>query len=276
MPNSCEYDTVNAYKVTIMATIISVVNQKGGVGKTTTAINLAAFLASKGKFVLLIDMDSQCNASSGLGNDIHTLEHGIYEVLIGEKSLRDVVIQTNVDGLVLAPATIPLAGAAVELVSMEDREYRLRNAVQEVRHEYDYIIIDCPPSLGLITVNCLLAADEVLIPVQAEYYALEGLSQLLHTVELIRDNLKPELNVLGAVVTMYDKRNLLSWQVRQELHKHFPHRVFKAVIPRNIRLTEAPSHGTPITEYAPSSRGALAYERLAHEIIEIFNSQITS
>lgn len=267
---------MNVYKVTIMATIISVVNQKGGVGKTTTAINLAAFLASKGKFVLLIDMDSQCNASSGLGHDIHALEQGIYEVLIGEKSLRDVVIPTNVDGLVLAPATIPLAGAAVELVSMEDREYRLRNAVQEVRHEYDYIIIDCPPSLGLITVNCLLAADEVLIPVQAEYYALEGLSQLLHTVELIRDNLKPELNVLGAVVTMYDKRNLLSWQVRQELHKHFPHRVFKAVIPRNIRLTEAPSHGTPITEYAPSSRGALAYERLAHEIIEIFNTQITS
>lgn len=254
-----------------MANIISVVNQKGGVGKTTTAINLAAFLATKGKFVLLIDMDSQCNATSGLGYDIHGLQYGIYEVLIEERSLHDVILQTDVPGLSIAPATIALAGAAVELVSMEDREFKLRDALQQVRHKYDYIVIDCPPSLGLITVNCLLAADEVLIPVQAEYYALEGLSQLLNTVELIRENIKPELNVLGAVVTMYDKRNLLSWQVRQELHKHFPHRVFKSVIPRNIRLTEAPSHGTPITEYAPSSRGAHAYERLVHEILEVFN-----
>jgi chromosome partitioning protein len=252
-----------------MAHVISVVNQKGGVGKTTTAINLAAFLASKGKFVLLIDMDSQCNATSGLGFDIHQLNSGIYEVLIEGAAMNDVILKTDVDGLSVVPATIPLAGAAVEMVGLEDREYRLAQAIQSVSNHYDYVIIDCPPSLGLITVNCLLATDQVLIPVQAEYYALEGLSQLLNTVHLVKENVKPELDVLGAVVTMYDRRNLLSFQVRQELRKHFPYHVFNAVIPRNIRLTEAPSHGVPISEYAPSSKGAHAYERLAHEILEI-------
>lgn len=255
-----------------MATIISIVNQKGGVGKTTTAINLSAYLAAKGKFVLLIDCDPQCNATSGLGYDIRSLDGGVYEVLIEDVPLRNLVKKTSIEGLSIVPATISLAGAAVELVPFEDREFRFKKALEEIRESYDYIIIDCPPSLGLLTVNCLIASDEVLIPVQAEYYALEGLSQLLHTVQLIRENVKPDLKILGAVITMYDKRNLLSWQVRQELRKHFPHRVFNSVVPRNIRLTEAPSHGLPISAYAPYSKGAGAYESLADEILEIFNT----
>lgn len=253
-----------------MANVIAVVNQKGGVGKTTTAINLGAYLALQGKYVLLIDMDPQCNATSGLGFDVHTIEQGVYEVLVGEKKMSEVILKTTTQGFSLLPATLDLAGAGVDLVGYENREFRLQEALLEVRNQFDYVIIDCPPSLGLVTVNCLIAANQVLIPVQAEYYALEGLGQLLNTIHLIKDNIKDDLEVLGAVLTMYDKRNLLAWQVKRELLNHFPYKVFNSIIPRNIRLTEAPSHGLPINDYSPSSRGARAYEKLAREVLEIF------
>ncbi|OGM01253.1 chromosome partitioning protein ParA [Candidatus Uhrbacteria bacterium RIFOXYC2_FULL_47_19] len=255
-----------------MACIIAVVNQKGGVGKTTTAINLGSYLASNGKFVLLVDLDPQSNATSGLGIDSRDLEVGTYEILLGEKSLRDVIIPTQVEGLKLAPSTQALAGAAVDLVDMDRREHRLSDALLEVRNDFDYIIIDCPPSLGLLTINGLVAVDKVLIPVQAEYYALEGLSQLLRTIGMVRQALKPELEILGAVLTMYDGRNRLSTDVMAELHRFFPDRVFKSVIPRNVRLAEAPSFGRPIMEYDPWSKGAKAYERLAKEILDLEHS----
>ncbi len=256
----------------VMACIIAVVNQKGGVGKTTTAINLGSYLASNGKFVLLVDLDPQSNATSGLGIDSRDLEVGTYEILLGEKSLRDVIIPTQVEGLKLAPSTQALAGAAVDLVDMDRREHRLSDALLEVRNDFDYIIIDCPPSLGLLTINGLVAVDKVLIPVQAEYYALEGLSQLLRTIGMVRQALKPELEILGAVLTMYDGRNRLSTDVMAELHRFFPDRVFKSVIPRNVRLAEAPSFGRPIMEYDPWSKGAKAYERLAKEILDLEHS----
>ncbi|HCC22218.1 TPA: chromosome partitioning protein ParA [Candidatus Uhrbacteria bacterium] len=255
-----------------MSQIIAIVNQKGGVGKTTTAINLGSYLASNGKFVLLVDLDPQSNATSGLGIDSRDLEVGTYEILLGEKSLRDVIIPTQVEGLKLAPSTQALAGAAVDLVDMDRREHRLSDALLEVRNDFDYIIIDCPPSLGLLTINGLVAVDKVLIPVQAEYYALEGLSQLLRTIGMVRQALKPELEILGAVLTMYDGRNRLSTDVMAELHRFFPDRVFKSVIPRNVRLAEAPSFGRPIMEYDPWSKGAKAYERLAKEILDLEHS----
>lgn len=255
-----------------MAYVLAVVNQKGGVGKTTTAINLAAYLAREGKFVLLIDMDPQGNATTGLGVDKSTLGAGIYDVVVGNVTPKEGIYQTSIQGLFLSPATMDLAGAAVELVSSEEREFRLQQALLEIRNDYDYIIIDCPPSLGLLTINCLIAADQILIPVQSEYYALEGLGQLLQTIDLIKDNIKPDISVLGAVLTMYDKRNMLSWQVREELKEHFPYTIFNAIVPRNIRLTEAPSHGIPISEYDPQSKGAYAYERLAQEVINLLET----
>ncbi|MFC1638886.1 ParA family protein [Patescibacteria group bacterium] len=255
-----------------MAYILAVVNQKGGVGKTTTAINLGSYLAAHGKFVLLVDLDPQANATSGLGIDHNELEGGIYETLIGETNIRDIVIPTQVEGLKLAPSTSALAGAAVDLVDMERREFRLADALLEVRNDYDYIIVDSPPSLGLLTLNGLTAVDKILIPVQAEYYALEGLSQLLKTIDLVRESLKPDLEILGAVLTMFDSRNKLSNDVMNELHRFFPNRVFRSVIPRNVRLAEAPSFGRPIMEYDPWSKGAKAYERLAREILDIEHS----
>ncbi len=250
-----------------MAKIISLVNQKGGVGKSTTAVNLAAFLAAMGKYVLLVDTDPQANATSGLGIDPIKLERGTYHILIEPISFREIIKGTNHQGYKIAPATPDLAGARVELVNLEDREFRLQRSLLEVKNDYDYIIIDCPPSLDLLTVNGLVAADEVFIPVQAEYLALEGLGQLLNTINLVKDNLKPELAILGAVVTMYDKRNKLSAQVLNELKQFFPHRVFNTIIPRNIRLTEAPSFGQSILSYDPKSVGGKAYEDLAREII---------
>lgn len=255
-----------------MAYIIAVVNQKGGVGKTTTAINLGSYLAAHGKFVLLVDLDPQANATSGLGIDHSDLEAGVYEAIIGQKRISDITLATQVEGLKLAPATTALAGAAVDLVDMERREFRLSDALLEVRNDYDYILVDSPPSLGLLTVNGLAAVDKVLIPVQAEYYALEGLSQLLKTIEMVRGAIKPELEVLGAVLTMFDGRNKLSNDVMNELHRFFPNRVFRSVIPRNVRLAEAPSFGRPIMEYDPWSKGAKAYERLAREILDIEHS----
>lgn len=251
-----------------MTKIISVVNQKGGVGKTTTAINLAAGLSEAGKFVLLVDMDPQGNASSGLGVTKNKVTHGVYEALARSRRLHDIVVNTPHQGLRVAPATPNLAGANVELVSVERREEQLADLLAEAKHGYDYIVIDCPPSLGLLTINSLVAADELLIPVQAEYYALEGLGQLLDTISLVQNNIKPELQILGAVITMYDKRTRLSEEVMRELYKYFPDTIFRSVIPRTVRLAEAPSFGQSIYHYEPSGKGARAYERLTREILE--------
>lgn len=251
-----------------MARVIAVVNQKGGVGKTTTAMNLGAYLAAQGKFVLLVDMDPQANATSGLGIDHTQLEHGVYEALAGLTTMKQVIQETNHDGFRVAPSTISLAGAGVELVTVEEREYRLRDALLEIRNDYDVILIDCPPSLGLLTINAIVAADEVLIPVQAEYYALEGLGQLMSTINLVRDHLRPDLKIRGAVLTMYDARTRLSREVLQELHRFFPEGIFRSVIPRSVRLAEAPSFGKSILHFDPTSRGARAYERLARELLD--------
>lgn len=250
-----------------MGKIISVVNQKGGVGKTTTAVNLGAYLAYFGKEVLLVDIDPQANATSGIGIDHQNLPHGVYEALIGEKPIFHVIKHTLQNKFKVAPATISLAGAGIELVGMEDREFRLKRVLEEVKDEFDYIIIDGPPSLGLLTVNSLVAADEILIPIQSEYYALEGLSQLLETIGLVQNNLKPNLGIMGAVITMFDKRNRLSKSVMNELYQYFPNRVFRSVVPRSVRLAEAPSYGRSILHYDPNSKGGKAYSRLAREVI---------
>ncbi|SRR6056297_781652 len=251
-----------------MGKIISIVNQKGGVGKTTTAINLGAYLANLGKQVLLVDIDPQANATSGLGIEVNNLEAGIYEVLLDAKPVGRVIKKTRQTGYEVLPANPALAGAGVELVQMEEREWRLSKILQEIKNDYDYIIIDGPPSLGLLTVNSLVAAEEILIPIQSEYYSLEGLGQLLETIDLVRENLKPDLKVKGAVVTMYDKRNRLSGLVMNELRDHFPHQIFETVIPRNVRLAESPSFGKTIYYYDKNSKGAQAYEKLAREIIQ--------
>ena len=250
-----------------MTKIVTIVNQKGGVGKTTTAINLAACLSELGKFVLLVDMDPQGNATSGLGIAREGLPGSIYEALSRKKRLHDVVQNTAHTGLRVAPATADLAGANIELVDVPRREHQLAELLEEVKHAYDYVIIDCPPSLGLLTINSLVAADELLIPVQAEYYALEGLGQLLQTINLIQTHLKPELAILGAVITMFDKRTRLSEDVMNELYKYFPDTIFRSVIPRTVRLVEAPSFGKSIFLYEPYGKGARAYERLADEVL---------
>jgi len=250
-----------------MAHIISVVNQKGGVGKTTTTLNLAAYLADAGKFVLVVDLDPQANASSGLGIDHRTLSAGVYEGLVGSHSVRSLIRPTTHQGLKVLPATGALAGASVELVTAEEREHFLRKALLEVRNDFDYIFIDNQPSLGILTLNGLVASDSVLIPVQAEFYALEGLAELLNTVNLVRENIKPELDVMGAVITMYDSRTKLSKEVLEELYRYFPDKIFRSVIPRSVRLAEAPSFGKTILGYDPSSKAAKAYERLAREFI---------
>ena len=252
-----------------MGKIISIVNQKGGVGKTTTALNLGAYLAYLGKLVLLVDIDPQANATSGLGVDHKNLEHGVYEALIGQKPIFEIIKYTLQEGYKIAPATISLAGAGIELVNMEDREFRLSRILNLIKDEYDYIIIDGPPSLGLLTVNSLVAADEVLIPIQSEYFALEGLSQLLETIGLVQNNLKPELGIMGAVITMFDKRNRLSGSVMNELYQYFPNKVFRSIIPRSVKLAEAPSYGRSILYYDPTSKGGRAYEKLAREVIDL-------
>jgi len=249
-----------------MAHIISVVNQKGGVGKSTTSVNLASFLAHMGKYVLLVDLDPQGNASSGLGHDINNTK-GTYEAMAGLHETKDLIVPSYQEGLHILPANPSLAGASVELVNEMNRERKLHSALLGVRNDYDYIIIDNPPSLGMLAINGLVAADSVLIPVQAEYYALEGLGQLMNTVNMVRQSIKPELNVLGAVITMYDSRTKLSKQVLEELYKHFPDRIFRSVIPRSVRLAEAPSFGQSILHYDPSSKSAKAYERLAVELL---------
>jgi chromosome partitioning protein len=250
-----------------MGRVLSVSNQKGGVGKTTTAVNLGASLAAQGKKILVVDMDPQANAASGLGSFPDTVQEGMYEVIMGEKPLADVIRPTEVPNLWLAPSTKNLAGAEVELVGAIAREVRLRNIIAKVRDDYDYILLDCPPSLGLLTINCLCAADSVLIPLQCEYYALEGLGRLLETIELVRSALHPTLAVEGVLFTMFDARNNLARQVVDEVKAHFGGRIFNTMIPRNVRLSEAPSHGQPAILYDAASRGSQGYLTLAEEML---------
>jgi len=251
-----------------VAKIICIANQKGGVGKTTTAINLAAGLAAAEKKTLLVDMDPQGNAGSGLGVDKAAVETSVYHVLIGEKRLSEVIRRTELDFLDLAPANTDLTGAEIELVSAVARETRLRKAIGEVAGNYDFILIDCPPSLGLLTLNALTAADTVLVPLQCEYYAMEGLSQLLNTVELVRQALNPQLAREGILLTMFDPRNKLCHQVADDVRAHFNGEVFSSVIPRNVRLSESPSFGKPVILYDVTSKGATAYLALADEVIK--------
>ena len=250
-----------------MGRVISIANQKGGVGKTTTSINISTILAKKGKRVLLIDADPQGNATSGIGIEKKT-EKSIYDVIIEETKIEEVVLETQVKNLKICPSNINLAGAEVELVSMMSREYRLKERIEEEKENYDYIIIDCPPSLGLITLNAFTASDSVLIPVQCEYYALEGLEQLMNTVNLVKKHLNKELELEGAVLTMYDARTNLSNQVVKEVKNYFEDKVYKTVIPRNVRLSEAPSFGMPISLYDPKSKGAKFYDKLVIEILK--------
>ena len=251
-----------------MAKIISLVNQKGGVGKTTSAVNLASYLAAAGKFVLLVDLDPQGNASSGSGIDIRKLGKSLYHAMISGEHPDNVILKTELFGHDVLPASRDLAGAGVELVHLDNREFKLYDVLRQIRTGYDYIIIDSPPSLGLLTINGLVASDEVIIPVQTEYYALEGLSQLLETINLVKENLQPELKVMGALLTMYDRRNRLSRQVVREVRDHFPGHVFDSVIPRSVRLAEAPSYGKSILNFDSFSKGARAYKNLAREILE--------
>lgn len=251
-----------------MGKVLAIANQKGGVGKTTTSVNLSASLAKLGKRVLLIDIDPQGNATSGVGIAKGDVEYCIYDVLIEDESIENVLLSTKQDDLYIVPSTISLAGAEIELVSTISREQRLKHALQDVRKQFDYIIIDCPPSLGLLTLNALTAADGVLIPVQCEYYALEGLSQLLSTVRLVQKHLNTELQIEGVLLTMLDARTNLGLQVIEEVKKYFREKVYQSIIPRNVRLSEAPSHGLPIALYDERSRGAETYLQLAREVIK--------
>ena len=251
-----------------MAQVIAIINQKGGVGKSTTAINLSACLADAGKRVLVVDFDPQGNASSGFGINKEALAHDIYDTLLGDTPLSEVIVDTPVEGVRIAPASIQLAAAEIELVSVMARESVLRYVLQDAADDYDYVFIDCPPSLGLLTVNALVAADSLLIPIQCEYYALEGLSKLLDSMRMVKGRLNPSLHVFGVVMTMYDARTILSRQVVEQVREYFKEKVFETVVPRNIKLSEAPSHGLPVIAYAPKSQGALSYAALAREVIE--------
>jgi len=248
--------------------IIAIANQKGGVGKTTTSINLSACLAEKNKKVLTIDMDPQGNTTSGLGIDKNEVENTIYELLLGECELKDCISSCVMEHLEIIPSNINLSGAEIELISMENKEFLLKNLLSELKNTYDFILIDCPPSLNLLTVNAMTAADTVLVPIQCEYYALEGLSQLLHTVDLIKERLNPALEMEGIVFTMYDARTNLSVQVVENVKENLDRKIYKTIIPRNVRLAEAPSYGMPIIMYDSRSAGAEAYRFLAEEVIE--------
>ena len=251
-----------------MVKVIAVANQKGGVGKTTTAVNLAACLAKEGRKVLLIDSDPQGNATSGLGFDKRDVKKCIYDALINEVPMADTLKHTAYENLDVIPATIQLAGAEIELVSLMNREGRLKNALERIKHDYDYVIIDCPPSLGLLTINALTAASSVMIPVQCEFYALEGITMLMNTIQLVQRNLNPALKLEGVVMTMFDSRTNLAQDVVEEVKKYFKTKMYKTIVPRNVRLSEAPSHGMPVIDYDSKSKGAQVYMELAQEVIE--------
>jgi chromosome partitioning protein len=251
-----------------MGKIVSFANQKGGVGKTTTCINLAAYLASFGKKVLVVDMDPQGNATSGLGveksQDLKTL----YDAIDGEEEIQNIVKKTNFENLFIVPATVDLAGSEIELVSMPEREHIVKNILNKIKEEYDYLLVDCPPSLGLLTVNALTACDSVLIPIQCEFFALEGLSQLMNTIKLVKKHLNPNIDVEGVILTMKDNRSNLIQQVSHEIQHFFGEKVYKTAIPRSIRLAEAPSHGKPILDYDAKGKGGVAYQELAKEFLQ--------
>jgi len=247
---------------------IAIFNQKGGVGKTTTVVNLSAALAYLGKKVLLIDNDPQGNSTSGLGIDKNTLKQSIYDVLVNEADIYETIIATQFDGLNLLPGSVSLAGAEIELIDFKNREFLLKNQIEKIKNEYDYVFIDCPPSLGLLSVNALVAVDAILIPIQCEYYALEGVSQLLNSYQLIKAGINPKLKIEGVLLSMFDGRTNLSIQVVEEVKKHFRELVYSTVIPRNIRLAEAPSFCLPIIHYDMKSKGAEAYLELANEFLE--------
>ncbi|HHW54968.1 MAG: AAA family ATPase [bacterium] len=251
-----------------MGKVMAVVNQKGGVGKTTTTVNLGACLAMQGQKILVVDIDPQGNATSGLGADKNRLDNCIYDVLINDLDLTQAILPTEIPGLQLVPAAIKLAGAEIELVPAISRELKLKQALEKVRDNYDYILIDSPPSLGLLTINALTAADSVLVPIQCEYYALEGLSQLMNTIRLVQKHLNPDLYIEGVLLTMFDARTNLSIQVVDEVKKFFRDKVYCTIIPRNVRLSEAPSHGKPVILYDPKCRGAEVYYDLAKEVME--------
>lgn len=249
-----------------MGKIIAVVNQKGGVGKTTTAVNLTAALTEAGKRVLMCDFDPQANATSGLGLDKRHLKHSVYDVIINEINAKDAIVKTKYGDVL--PSTADLAGAGVELVTLPSPNFRLRDALETVKDQYDLIFIDCPPSLELLTLNSLCAADGIMVPVQCEYYALEGLTDLMTTLRMVKKRLNPRLEIFGVALTMFDGRTNFSTQVAQEVRRHFPGKVYATVIPRNVRLAEAPSHGLPVSAYDKTSRGALAYKAMAQEIMK--------
>ena len=250
-----------------MSRIMAVANQKGGVGKTTTVVSTGAFLAAAGKHVLVVDVDPQANATSSLGIDKHAVPASIYDVIVSGVPVDSALMLTRRINLDLLPSTPALAGAEIELVTIPGREHRLKEALTPVRDRYDYVLVDCPPSLGLLTVNALAAADEVIIPVQCEYLPMEGLAELVHTIELVRLHLNPALGIRGLLMTMYDARTSLAQQVVDEVREHFPDKTFQTVVPRSVRLSEAPSYGEPILDYAPRSPGGVAYQALAQEIL---------
>ena len=247
--------------------VLACINQKGGVGKSTTVVNLSAALADSNKKVLIIDLDPQGNTTSGYGIEKEELEYDIYDALLDDYPVEDLIMETCEKKVFAIPATIQLAGAEVELVSVEKRETRLKDIVEPIREYFDYILIDCPPSLGLLTVNALVAADELLIPIQCEFYALEGVTKLLESMRMVKDRMNPDLEIFGVVLTMYDSRTTLSRQVAEEVNKYFGKKVFKTIIPRNVKLSEAPSHGLPVIRYARMSKGSIAYIKLAKEVI---------
>ncbi|MCT4565174.1 MAG: AAA family ATPase [Maledivibacter sp.] len=252
-----------------MGKVIALFNQKGGVGKTTTNVNLSACIALKGKKVLIIDIDPQGNTTSGFGIDKDGTECNIYDALMGDEDIKKCIISTDYKNIDIIPSNVQLAGAEIELTNLSGREYKFKDMIEEIRDGYDYIFVDCPPSLGLLTINSLTGVDSVIIPIQCEYYALEGVSQLMNTIQLVRQNLNPSLEIQGVVLSMFDGRTNLSIQVVDEVKKYFRGKVYRTIIPRNVRLAEAPSHGMPVIEYDPKSKGAEAYSELADEFLEL-------
>ena len=271
MKRTADFNNLTSYmdvtEGNVVVKVIALANQKGGVGKTTTAVNLAACLAAEGRKVLLVDSDPQGNTTSGLGLDKRDIKKSIYDILVNDVPAKEVIVPTKYENLSLLPATIALAGAEIELVNMMSRENRLKNAIERVKYDYDYVLIDCPPSLGLLTLNALTAASSVMIPIQCEFYALEGVTMLMNTIQLVQRNLNPALKLEGVVMTMFDARTNLASDVVGEVKKYFSAKMYKTIIPRNVKLSEAPSHGEPVIVYDPRSKGAQVYQELAREVI---------